>query len=319
MLVPKPIVFTFLASAVSVGAFTAPMPSLGFRSKIGPSQYQPVSYNSVDPSFKFWKKDGAQVETSKAASKKGATADDNLKDDRIAPSIYAGYTGLMIYMIYQLRDAITASTLGSFALSFVTGALIWDNMIISIGSFFFKDIETNPTKLKILKALSYPRFTLHAVGIPFQCVTIAEMGKAAGVGFLQSNFVQAAVIAVAAVVAVLDRKKFADSPGITPTTFDDSPFDALERDLTKFSYVKPEFAYVIPAIILALSNLVVGIAAMKVGTAPKLAKWMIFAGASALVGNALPGAINTFSGNLGEAGMQYGLLNAARIIYGGGL
>mmetsp|Transcript_5467 Transcript_5467/g.6394 ORF Transcript_5467/g.6394 Transcript_5467/m.6394 type:complete len:318 (+) Transcript_5467:49-1002(+) len=316
MLVPKLIVFALLASAVSVGAFTAPRPSLGFRSKTGPSQYQPVSYNNVDPSLMFWKKDDAQVETSKAASQNGATADDNLKNDLIAPSIYASYTGLMIYSLYQLCAAITTSTIGSFALSFVTGALIWENMVISIGSFFFKDIDTNPTKFKILKALSYPRFTLHAVGIPFQCVTIAEMGKAAGVGFLKANFVQTAIIAVAAVVAVLDHKKFVDSPGITPTTFEDSPFDALERDLTKFSYVKPELAYVIPAIVCALSNLVVGIAAMKVGAAPKLAKWMTFAGASALVGNALPGAINTFSGSLGEAGMQYGLLNAARIIYG---
>ena len=85
----------------------------------------------------------------------------------------------------------------------------------------------------------------------------------------------------------------------------------------KFGYVEPDFAYVIPAIILALANLIVGIVAFKSGVEPEVGKWMAFAGLSALVGNALPGNINTFTGNLGEAGMQFCLLEAARIVYGG--
>jgi len=125
----------------------------------------------------------------------------NGKNDLIAPTIYALYTAALIYIIYQLRDAIVAPTLGSFALSFVTGALIWDNLIISIGSFFFKDIDTNPKKYQILKWLSYPRFTFHAVGVPLQCITVAEMGKFAGVGFLQSDIVQIGIM-VAAVALV---------------------------------------------------------------------------------------------------------------------
>lgn len=85
----------------------------------------------------------------------------------------------------------------------------------------------------------------------------------------------------------------------------------------KFGYVEPDFAYVIPAIILALSNLIVGIVALKSGVDPEVGKWMAFAGLSALIGNALPGSLMTFTGNLGEAGMQFGLLEAARIVYGG--
>ncbi len=85
----------------------------------------------------------------------------------------------------------------------------------------------------------------------------------------------------------------------------------------KFGYVEPSFAYVIPAIILALSNLIVGIVALKSGVDPEVGKWMTFAGLSALIGNALPGSLMTFTGNLGEAGMQFGLLEAARIVYGG--
>lgn len=119
---------------------------------------------------------------------------DNGKNDLIAPSIYAAYTAALIVIIYQLRDAIVTKTLGSTALAFVTGALIWDNLIISIGSFFFKDIDTNPQKYKILKWLSYPRFTFHAIGVPLQLVTVAEMGKFAGVDFLQSDIVQIGIV-----------------------------------------------------------------------------------------------------------------------------
>ena len=66
-----------------------------------------------------------------------------------------------------------------------------------MGSFFFRDITSNPAKYRLLKMLSHPRFTLHAIGVPMQCVTIAEMGKAAGVGFLQSSFVQSGIAVVA--------------------------------------------------------------------------------------------------------------------------
>ena len=116
--------------------------------------------------------------------------------------------------------------------------------------------------------------------------------------------------------AIVDRFKFAKSPGIKLTVWDEPPFDALERDLVKFGYVEPDFAYVIPAIILSISNLLIGVAAMKAGVHPEVGKWMALAGLSSLVGNALPGNINTFTGNLGEAGMQYCLLQAW-IVYGG--
>ena len=64
-------------------------------------------------------------------------------------------------------------------------------------------------------------------------------------------------------------------------------------------------------------TLTVGIVALNAGVDPEVGKWMAFAGLSALIGNALPRSIMTFTGNLGEAGMQFGLLEAARIVYGG--
>eukprot|EP00573_Skeletonema_grethae_P002306 CAMPEP_0201687310 /NCGR_PEP_ID=MMETSP0578-20130828/1430_1 /ASSEMBLY_ACC=CAM_ASM_000663 /TAXON_ID=267565 /ORGANISM="Skeletonema grethea, Strain CCMP 1804" /LENGTH=322 /DNA_ID=CAMNT_0048171459 /DNA_START=59 /DNA_END=1027 /DNA_ORIENTATION=+ len=321
MITPKYINITLAliaSSAAAVGAFTTTRTSFSPTSICYPVlQLQPRA-SFVSTPLQLLKKDMAATEDQPLLKAVENPADiDNGKNDLIAPSIYAAYTAALIFIIYQLRDAIVTKTLGSTALAFVTGALIWDNLIISIGSFFFKDIDTNPQKYKILKWLSYPRFTFHAIGVPLQLITVAEMGKFAGVGFLQSDVVQIGIILASFALAIADRLKFARSPGIEQTIWDKPPFGALERDLVKFGYVEPDFAYVIPAIILALSNLIVGIVALKSGVDPEVGKWMAFAGLSALIGNALPGSLMTFTGNLGEAGMQFGLLEAARIVYGG--
>ena len=203
MIVPRYSALAFLASsAATVGAFTAPRTSLRINHVVapntGPAQFHLVAHSSFDPSLQFWKKDKVEEELPKAVG--SVEAFDNGKNDLTAPTIYAAYTIILILVIYELRDAIVTTTLGSKALALVTGALIWDNMIISIGSFFFKDIATNPKKYKILETLSIPRFTLHAVGVPLQCITVAEMGKVAGVEFLQSDLVQMGVFAAAIVV-----------------------------------------------------------------------------------------------------------------------
>lgn len=299
----KSLALALLASSVSVGALTAPKSNLNNVVVSTPTPKGPMLWNKK-----------AEEEVASNTAYGGV---DNFKNDLIAPGIYTVFTGLLIAIIYSLRDAVVTKTIGSTALAVVTGALIWDNVVIAIGSLFFRDINSNPTKYKILETISFPRFTLHAVGVPFQCITIAEMGKFAGVGFLQSDRIQMAVIAAAAVVAVLDRKKFVESPGIIlDDQFEDTPFDALERDLVKFTYKEPKFSYVIPVIILALFNLAVGIIARDIPGSTELGNWMVFAAGSALVGNALPGPVMAFAGNLGEVGMQYGLLNAARIVYG---
>jgi hypothetical protein len=324
MFLSKFIAFTFFASSASVSAFTTPKP-VGIPQIIASStfiqqEHLPTSHHSFDHSLKFLKNEKEKSFSSTSVEADSGSEGEDRSPDFIAPSIYAAFTGILIYIIYELRDAVVLETLGSKALALVTGALIWDNLIISIGSIFFRDVESNPTKYTILKTLSWPRFTLHAVGTPLQCITVAEMGKAAGVGFLQSDIVQIGVVVASIALAITDRKKFVESPGLTLTTFNANvSFSALERDLVKFTYKEPLFAYVIPAIILALFNLVVGIVAMQGGGNDELAYWLIFSAATALVGNALPGSINTFTGNLGECGMQYGLLQAARIVYGGGL
>ena len=217
MFLSKSITLAFLASSVNVGAFTTPNASLlelrharlAGLSTAGLTQDHPpvlvVQHSTFDQSLKFWKKDSEDVqeqETSNALTDQSANTVniDNGRADFIAPGIYALFTSLLIYIIYGLSDAVTTKTLGSTALALVTGALIWDNLIITIGSIFFKDAETNPLQNKILQTISWPRFTLHAVAVPFQCITIAEIGKAAGLEFLQSDLLQTGLVAVACVV-----------------------------------------------------------------------------------------------------------------------
>lgn len=311
----------FTPFLVSVHAFSTPKLTGHVSRSTRKTRSTPTPvYSDIDYSLNFWKKEEPTQEVTSIKSEISmdeGDQEDNGRNDLIAPGIYATFTAMLIFIIYDLRDSLVTTTLGTKALALVTGALIWDNLVITIGSLFFRDVEENPTKYKILEALSWPRFTLHAAASPLQCITVAELGKAADVGFLQSDLIQIGIIVASVVVAVLDRKKFVESPGITLTTYEDSPWNALERDLVKFTYKEPLFAYVIPVIILALFNLVTGIVAIKTGADPELANWLFFAAASALVGNALPGSINTFSGNLGECGMQYGLLQAVRIVYGG--
>lgn len=203
MFISKSIILAFLASSTSVGAFITPKSEIGIHKELstsGVSRYKPG--RAVDHSLKFWKKDEeVQQDTSSALSDKSdATEFDNGKNDLIAPGIYAAFTGILIYIIYQLRDALVLTTIGSKALALVTGALIWDNMIIALGSLFFKDAKDDPKKYEILRILSFPRFTLHAVAVPFQVITIAEMGKAAGLGFLQSDLLMNGLAAVALIV-----------------------------------------------------------------------------------------------------------------------
>ena len=189
-----------VACSAAVSAFTTP--GTFIPKSISPLLH-PVAPTFVSTPLHLLKKEMAVTEAKpllKATSNPAADIE-NGKNDLIAPTIYASYTAALIYIIYQLRDAFVTKTLGSTALAFVTGALIWDNLIISICSYFFRDADTNPTKYKILKWLSYPRFTFHAVGVPLQCITVAEMGKFAGVGFLQSNIAQIGVV-IAAVVVV---------------------------------------------------------------------------------------------------------------------
>ena len=231
----------------------------------------------------------------------------------IAPTIFGAYGAILIFLLYELRNANYPFTFGNKALAFVTGAVSWDNLVISLGSVFFKDARFDPVKYGMLKVLSYPRFIFHAVGVPFLLATTAEIGRAAGVKFLDNDLLQLALVAVALTVAVTDRLTFTRSTGIDLDRFEDSPPKSLERDLTWFTYKVPSFSYVIPSIIVSLVNLAVGVAAR--GTNESVGNWLIVSAVAVIVGSALPGYIMRFTGNAGEVAMLVCYVKAASLAY----
>lgn len=72
----------------------------------------------------------------------------------------------------------------------------------------------------------------------------------------------------------------------------------------------PMSAFVVSAIILSFFTLFVGI--IGGSTNPIIARWLICAASSAIIGSAFQGP----TCNLGEVGMQYSLFQAAQIVYG---
>ncbi len=181
---------------------------------------------NIERSLKFWKKetddDMAQKSTTSTTinsefsieetSEGSSTSPPHYTNVILAPSIiYAGYTIFSMLILYEIMNEknillVSSTSLGEKALALTVIGLIWDNLVITVGSLFFRDVEDDKSKYDILKALSWPRFTLHAT-LPLECITVAELGKAAEVGFLQSYPVQAAII-VASIVLVRDNATF---------------------------------------------------------------------------------------------------------------
>ena len=63
--------------------------------------------------------------------------------DIIAPLIFAVLSAVLISStLYNLRDlGLPALTFGMKALTFVTGAVAWDHIVIAFSSFFFRGID----------------------------------------------------------------------------------------------------------------------------------------------------------------------------------
>jgi len=232
----------------------------------------------------------------------------------LAPSAFFLVSSASLVKLYvEIQASDFTMTPGIYALLFTTIAICWDNFIIGIGQPLFADVEANEEKFNLLKNLSFPRFTAHAVFLPFLYATVAEIGKAMGIEWLQSDLVQNGVIVAAAVLAVVSRTRFVNSEGIMLKDTSDSPPEAWERSLVWFTYKEPDFSYVLPAIVLSLLNLAVGIAGVS-GDYRNAAIWMIVSAVSVLYGSAKPSYIMRFSGQLGEVVMMWSIFEAASIV-----
>jgi hypothetical protein len=241
-------------------------------------------------------------------------ADDGVeKTKNLGPSAFFLLSSAVLgKLFFEIQGSGLEMTFGIWALLLTIAAVGYDNLIIGLGAPFFGDAESNEKTYSTLKTLSYPRFTAHAVLVPFLYTTVAEIGKLIGVGWLQEDYVQTLMITAAATLAVLSRFRFVNSPGIDLSDTSDSQ-GSWEKNLIWFTYKEAEFLYVIPSIVLALFSLVVGVAAFG-GDARTAAIWMIVAGATVLYGNAKPSYIQRFAGNLGEVAMLWSIYEAALLV-----
>ena len=228
-------------------------------------------------------------------------------------------TATLSLLLFEIQDSPLPNTIGILSLFFVTSAVGYDNLIIGLGSTVFSDARTDKKVYNILKWLSYPRFIFHAVRLPFLCSTAAEIGRAAGVEWLQSDLVQNSVVAVAAVLAALSRIHFFQSPGIELADTSDSPPDALERQLLWFTYKEPDFLYNVgPSILLALWSIVVGVATFRLAggdiDAHEAGIWLIASAVGVLAGNSQKSYVTRFTGNLSEVTMLWCMFISATLV-----
>lgn len=246
-----------------------------------------------------------------------------LNDGEIAPStdgsllpsgIFLLSTASLALLAFDIHDSTLPETIGVWSLFWTTLAVGWDNFVIGIGKPFFSDVKTNESKYNFLKTISYPRFTAHAVLVPFLYTTCGEIGKAMNVERLQGDLTQTILIAAAAALGIISRVRFVNSDGIELYDTSDSPENAWERDLIWFTYVKPEVLYIVPAIILSIFEIVLGVQGYMEGSHQDAALWMIFAGVAVLYGNSKPREVTRFTGNIVEVLMLWGVFEAATIV-----
>lgn len=237
----------------------------------------------------------------------------------IAIGSYVYFTVSFIYLIYEITKLDMEMTMGSAALYLVTISLFWDNFIVALGSIFFRDAHMNQNKFQVLTILSYPRFILHAVAVPLQCITISEMGKTAGVALLKIEFVQMMVIlgslflivSTEILPEIILKTHHVDNVLQKPASL----LEKCKRKIVKFSHKNPSLLHIIPSIIVIFFNIFVGILSLLKDDDRELSMWLISAGTCGLLGNALPQPLVTFTGNASEAAMQFFMIKAAHHVY----
>ena len=243
------------------------------------------------------------------------TEDLNKKITELAPSgVFLLSAAALLELFVQIQQADLTLTPGTWALIMTTLAVAYDNLIIGLGKPLFPQARTNTAQHDLLRHLSFPRFTAHAVFVPFLYATTAELGQVCGVEWLQGAGIQTAVLVAATVLGVVSRVRFVNSSGIILADQSDDPDvpeDAWERNLLWFTYEDVSVLYILPAIVLALANLVVGIQAFQQGTDhTSTAAWLIVSAVAVLYGNAKPSYVARFTGNLAEVVMLWALFEA---------
>lgn len=238
------------------------------------------------------------------------------KTATIGPSVFfLSFAGMLGNLVHAIQNSSLPITVGTSSLLFVSASVAYDNLIIGLGDILFPEARTNDTQYTILKWLSYPRFVLHASGVPFLSTTVAEIGQYSGVEWLDNILIQNGIVGVSIVVALASRVEFFRSPGIELKDTSDSPPNALERQLLWFTYKEPEFIYVLPSLLLALWSLVVGVCAFRLdGDAHAAGVLLIASAVGVLAGNAQKSFVARFTGNFAEVIMLWCMFVAASYV-----
>jgi len=227
---------------------------------------------------------------------------------RLGPSAFFFGLAAMLakLLIFMQQSSLSITSMGTVFLFCVTAAVCYDNLIIGFGNMFTDSRKT-------LKWLSYPRFLLHFVGVPFLYTTTAEIGQAAGVPWLRGDCIHSAIVTIATVIAAASTRRFFHSPGIALADTSDYPPQSLVRQLTWYTYAKQDFLYyVFPSVLLAFWSIVVGVSALR--HTPSAGIWLIASAAGVLVGSAQKKNVARFTGNLVEVTMLWCMFMSASLV-----
>ena len=163
---------------------------------------------------------------------KSLRAGDDGIQSLIPSTVFLAFAAVLVKLVTNILDSNLQHTVGVLTLFFTSVTVAYDNFIIGIGKPLFGDAGMkedggNEVKQTILKALSFPRFTAHAVFVPFLFTTVAEIGKNLGISWLESSKIQLIMIIGATIVGVYSRIQFVRGKGIVL---------AKEDDLVWFTY-----------------------------------------------------------------------------------
>lgn len=241
-----------------------------------------------------------------------AESDEPSNDSLLPSAVFIAAAASLAKLAFDINASDLPDSIGTTALLWTSLAVGWDNLIIGLGKPVFGDAETDESQYKILKALSYPRFTAHAVLIPYLYITVADIGKAIGVEVLQGDNITTIMLVVATVVAIASRANFVNGPGIDIADRSKFAPTAVERSLLWFGYIEPKALFVLPAILLSLFNCYVGVNGFQAGN-QQAGIYMLISGAAVLYGNAKPSDLKKILAQLGEVIMLWFIYAAALV------
>jgi hypothetical protein len=242
---------------------------------------------------------------------------DSIKPLGIVSSSFFGVYGvLFLFLLNHVMTKMGTSLYTNAATSILalfSAAFAWDNLVLWGGSVGFRSINIdspNTLKFKILKALSYPRFILHAILTPYLLKTSAELGKMAGINFFDRNIVQISAMIVASTIACLSTHNVVKG-GIK---LDDSPTNCIKGEMTFFIHSIKSIFHVLPSLLVTFVNLFIGMSVRAKGYA-EMGNWMII-GSSAILSLFVPlfgSGVTKITGNFSEIVLIFSYIQASTI------